>query len=144
MLGNAELVKKINPAPLWLSIKPYWKGLFKYPFILITRLRVILERCGIKNVDIKIVWWLCLLLITILFHSKHILDSDEGVILDGAWNLLNGKKLYIDFFEFITPGSFYIVLWAWKIFGASYWVAKFLSILIIFFSAVGLYKISNK
>jgi hypothetical protein len=64
--------------------------------------------------------------------------------LDGAWNLLNGRKLYIDFFEFITPGSFYIVLWVWKIFGVSYWIAKLLSILIIFFSAVGIYKISNK
>lgn len=90
------------------------------------------------------IWWLYLLLITLFFHSRHILDSDEGVILEGAWNLLNGRKLYIDFFEFVTPGSFYIVLWLWKIFGASYWVAKFFSILIIFFSAVGIYKISNK
>lgn len=99
---------------------------------------------GKRIITIQTIWWLNLFLITLFFHAKHILNSDEGVILEGAWNLLNGRNLYIDFFEFITPGSFYLVLWVWKIFGASYWIAKLLSILIIFFSAVGIYKISNK
>jgi hypothetical protein len=27
-----------------------------------------------------------------LTHSKHYIDIDEGHVLAGAWNLLNGKK----------------------------------------------------
>ncbi|RJQ35546.1 hypothetical protein C4566_00545 [Candidatus Parcubacteria bacterium] len=74
-------------------------------------------------------------------HSNHPLNSDEGIILDGAWNMLNGRKLYIDFFEIITPGSFFAIFLSWKIFGASYLVAKFISVFFVWLSVIGVYKI---
>ncbi len=35
--------------------------------------------------------------------------GDEGVILHGAARILEGRRLYADFFEFLPPGSFLIV-----------------------------------
>jgi len=90
----------------------------------------------------KYLYWTALFVFLLFFHSNHPLNTDEGVVLSGAWNLINNKELYIDFFEFITPCSFYLIFWAWKIFGAHYFIAKLLAILFIFFSSVGIYKIS--
>lgn len=89
-------------------------------------------------------WWLILFLVLGLFHFKHYADSDEGMVLEGAWNLINGRALYYDFFEFITPGSFYLIYWAWLIFGTHYFIAKLIAILFVFFSAIGVFKISEE
>ncbi|MBU1614849.1 hypothetical protein KJ693_05985 [bacterium] len=89
-------------------------------------------------------WWPFLILVLLLFHANHPFNSDEGIVLSGAWNLINGRKLYIDFFEFVAPGSFYLVFWAWKIFGVSYFVAKSLAIIIFFLILIGIYKISQE
>ena len=88
--------------------------------------------------------WLVLLLITIIFHSNHPLNSDEGIVLEGAWNLINHKELYIDFFEFVAPGSFYLIFFVWKIFGISYFAAKLISVMLLFLAAIGIYQISQQ
>ena len=92
---------------------------------------------------LTVVWWLFLLFILLLPNYSYYANSDEGVILAGAWNLLNGQKIFIDFFSFIPPGSFYFVYAIWRIFTPSYLLAKFLSLLLIYFSAVGTYFIAK-
>ncbi|PWB38859.1 MAG: hypothetical protein C3F02_02115 [Parcubacteria group bacterium] len=88
-------------------------------------------------------WWLPLLLLVLFGNSRHILDSDEGVILSGAWNIINERQIYTDFFSFTTPGTYYAVAGLWKLLGVSYWSAKVLSALFVFFSAVGLYRLGR-
>jgi hypothetical protein len=90
-----------------------------------------------------VVWLFALLAFTSFLHSSHLFDSDEGIVLAGAWNLTNGKAIYYDFFEFITPGSFYLVFWFWKLLGVNYWIAKGLAIISLFLSAIGIFKISR-
>lgn len=85
---------------------------------------------------------LCLALLAV-FHHSHVLDSDEGVVLNGAWNLLHHKTPYLDFFEFVAPGSFYVVYWTWLCLGASYWSAKLLSVAAIALGALGVYRIGQ-
>ncbi|MBL7058563.1 glycosyltransferase family 39 protein [Patescibacteria group bacterium] len=89
-------------------------------------------------------YWLSILLLLLIFHTNHpIIDSDEGVTLNGAWNLWNNKALYIDFFEFVPPGSLYLIFLIWKIFNsATYLLANLFAILCIFLSTVGIFKIS--
>ena len=82
-------------------------------------------------------------LFMLIFHSRHYINSDEGVILEGAWDLMNGRVLYFDFFEFVPPASFYAVFWIWKIFGVHYGAAKLIGLLAVFFSAIGIGKISR-
>lgn len=75
-------------------------------------------------------------------HARNALDSDEGVVLNGAWNLLHGRALYTDFFEFLAPGSFYLVLAAWKTFGSSFWVAKAVGLAALALAALGVYRLA--
>lgn len=95
-----------------------------------------------KN-NLKYLYWLVLFAILAFFHSSHTLNSDEGVILDGAWSLINGREIYTEAIHYITPGSFYLLFLVWKIFGASFLSAKLLSIFILFISAIGIKKISD-
>lgn len=92
----------------------------------------------------KISYFSLLLVLTLLLHSKYVLDVDEGVLLAGAWNLWNGRVIYLDFFEFVPPGAFYAVLFAWKIFGPDYLTAKILSIAVLYLSTLGVYKIARQ
>src|SRR5262245_43639633 len=57
--------------------------------------------------------------------------GDEGVLLHGAQRLLQGQRLYVDFFEFLPPGGFVIVTAWFSIAGVSIWSARLLAILTI-------------
>jgi hypothetical protein len=63
-------------------------------------------------------------------HSVFVL-SDEGMLLHGAERLLQGQRLYVDFFEFHPPGVFLIVAGWFGITGTSMWSARLLAILAI-------------
>lgn len=92
----------------------------------------------------EILGWGGLLCLAVFFNSNHIVSADEGVVLNGAWNLINHQGIYADFFEFIAPGSFYLLFAVWKIFGVSFWSAKALGIGFVFLGAIGLYKTSQQ
>ena len=96
--------------------------------------------------DKKLFWllWFLFGAVFIILNFKHPLNSDEGVILGGAWRLWNGEDLYLDFFEYIPPGSFYYIWGAWKIFGPFYWVARLASMVLVFLGGIGLYKICSR
>ena len=89
-------------------------------------------------------WWAALFFILLFFHIGYSNSSDDGVILEGAWNLINGRELYIDFFEFAPPGNFYFIFIIWKIFGVHYFAAKLSAIILFFFASIGIYKISQE
>ncbi len=96
-----------------------------------------------KNQLLNLLFFLLLLVLSFSLHSFIQNNSDEGIITAGAWSLFNGKELYVDFFEFIPPGSFYLLLFVWKIFGASFFSAKIFSIFILSLSAYGIFKCSK-
>lgn len=97
-----------------------------------------------KNKILFFCCWLVVLFFLLFFLAPlRLWNSDEGLLLAGAWDLLHGKDIYVNFFEFTPPGVFYLVFWAWKLFGASFLAAKILSIIALFLSAVGVYKIAS-
>ncbi|MDD4332604.1 MAG: hypothetical protein PHT51_00645 [Patescibacteria group bacterium] len=91
----------------------------------------------------KYLYFFLLFSLTAFIHAYNFFDSDEGAILAGSWEMINNKIPYTDFFAFIAPGSFYLIFWLWKIFGAKYLIAKTAAIIIIFFSAIGIFKINE-
>jgi hypothetical protein len=56
---------------------------------------------------------------------------DEGIFLLGAERLLQGDRLYADFFEFYPPGSFLITAGWLAMVGTSFWSVRCLAILVI-------------
>jgi hypothetical protein len=98
----------------------------------------------LNNYNLKIsLYYLLLLVLSIFFYYGHILNADEGVILNGSWNLFNNLNLYTDFFEIIPPGSFYLIYYGFKLFGPYYSVANIISLLLVWGSAIGIYKSLN-
>ena len=97
-----------------------------------------------KNKIFSCFYWFFVFIVLLLFHSSRQLNSDDGVILNGAWNMINGRHLYLDFFSFIPPASFYLVYIIWKIFGASFWSAQIVSVIIFYLAIIGVYRISQE
>lgn len=87
---------------------------------------------------------LALIALAVFFHADHFLNGDEGVVLNGAWNLFNGRRLYLDFFSFLPPLSFFLIFWFWEIVGVSFVSAKIFSIILLLLGALGLYKIATR
>lgn len=91
-----------------------------------------------------IVFWLLLSLFLFGLHwpSNHF-NSDNGLFLGGAWSLFNGQEIYRDFFSFTAPGSFYLILAIWRLFGVSYPLVLLISIFFLGLSAVLVFKLGN-
>lgn len=73
-----------------------------------------------------------------LSSLRHPIDSDEGVVLNGAWNLLLDRSPFIAAFEYIAPGSFYAVYAAWTLGAPTYFVARALAIAAAAIACLGL------
>ncbi len=52
------------------------------------------------------------------------MNPDEGIVLQGAARILRGEIPYRDFFSFYTPGSYYLLALAFKLFGDSLLVGR--------------------
>ena len=54
------------------------------------------------------------------FHmSRLVLNIDEGILLDAAERMAHGQRLYVDFFAYLAPGSFWLQELAFRIFGVT-------------------------
>lgn len=91
------------------------------------------------HMKLQTAYWATLFLLLAIVHSGHPLNSDEGMVLNGAWNLMNGREPYTDFFEIMTPGSFYVVYWLWELLGPHYFIAKALAVLSVFAACYGIF-----
>lgn len=89
------------------------------------------------------IWSLFFVITAFLLHFSHELNSDEGVILNGAWNLYNHQVLYKDFFEYIAPGFFYFIYFIFLLFSPSYLIAKVISILFLLITTLVFFKINR-
>ena len=99
---------------------------------------------GLRGDSLFFLFWLLIIVAAFYLFSDHLLDADEGSVLNPAWQLYGGKKLYVDFAEYIAPGSFYTIFSVFKIFGPSYFWAKIFSIIFWIISAVGVYLVAKK
>ncbi len=87
----------------------------------------------------------CALLLTVVLTRSSFLQSDEGYTLGAAWQLWNGRKMYVDFRLFVGPGSAYLVYWLWKLVGsASLLAARLLAVLFSLSSTVALYLLLRR
>ncbi len=56
----------------------------------------------------------------IWFHGNRLLSTlDEGILLESAQRMMQGKKLYVDFFGYMAPGSYWLEELVLRLFGVS-------------------------
>jgi hypothetical protein len=68
------------------------------------------------------------LFLTWLIGNRLVLVNDEGIYLDGAVRLLQGSRLYRDFFALTGPGTFWNLALLFRFFGVSLAAARVLVI----------------
>jgi hypothetical protein len=51
--------------------------------------------------------------------SRLVLNIDEGILLDASERMVHGQRLYVDFFAYLAPGSFWLQELAFRILGTS-------------------------
>src|SRR5438132_5753110 len=83
-----------------------------------TTLEIFVERVTPILVFLFSLTYLC------AFVRYSSLEPDEGILLQGGLRILDGQIPYRDFFSFYTPGSFYLLAGAFKVFGDSFVVAR--------------------
>lgn len=59
-----------------------------------------------------LLWWM-------FGHRLTLETNDEGIYLDAAERILHGQKPYVDFFGYMSPGSFWAQALAFRLFGIS-------------------------
>jgi len=85
-------------------------------------------------------FWIFIGAFVFFYYGDHLISPDEGFVLNEAWQIWAGKKMYGDFLEYITPGSGYAIFFIWKIFGGpSYLSAKIFAMLLWLMSASFIY-----
>jgi len=77
------------------------------------------------------------------FHVHHRLNSDEGSVLLSAWGIRLGRMPYIDDFQFITPGSGYLIAALWWVFGPHFVVAKAAGIVGILLTCLAIMRLTE-
>jgi hypothetical protein len=72
-----------------------------------------------------------LVLLWMFGHRLILGTSDEGIYLDAAERILHGQKPYVDFFGYMTPGSFWMQALAFRLFGVTLAAGRVLVILYV-------------
>ena len=89
--------------------------------------------------SISVVFWLAYLVAGFLLLWGRDFSADSGIALTGAWQISQGERLYRDFVQFHAPGTFYVLGFFFKLFGARYVVARSVSLGLILLSGYGLW-----
>lgn len=63
-------------------------------------------------------------LLCLLQGNLFVLTGDEGILLDPAQRLAQGARPYIDFFGYMSPGSYWIQAALFRIFGTSLFIGR--------------------
>ena len=86
-----------------------------------------LHRLRTANLALPVGLAACLICLPLLRQINSL--GDEGIWLDAADRLAGGKRLYVDFFEFLPPGSFLIVQAWFQLVGSSFAAVRGLAVL---------------
>src|SRR5277367_5310982 len=68
--------------------------------------------------------------ILLAFHGNRVVaTNDEGMILEPAQRMLSGARPYVDFFGYMSPGSYWLQAIVFRLFGISLWAGRLIVIL---------------
>ena len=82
-----------------------------------------------------------LLLLGIFGNRLILATNDEGIYLDAAERIIHGQKPYVDFFGYMSPGSFWMQALAFQLFGMTMTAGRVLVLLYVALEAALVYWI---
>jgi 4-amino-4-deoxy-L-arabinose transferase-like glycosyltransferase len=71
-----------------------------------------------------LVFFVVVALLAVLQGNRFVLTNDEGILLEPARQVASGQRPYVDFFGYMSPGSYWIQAAWFKILGVSLWAGR--------------------
>jgi 4-amino-4-deoxy-L-arabinose transferase-like glycosyltransferase len=63
-------------------------------------------------------------LLALLHGNRFVLTNDEGILLEPARQMAEGARPYVDFFGYMSPGSYWLQSSLFAVLGVSLWAAR--------------------
>ncbi len=63
-------------------------------------------------------------LLLLLNGNRFVLTNDEGILLEPARQMASGARPYVDFFGYMSPGSYWLQAALFRVLGVSLWAAR--------------------
>jgi len=61
--------------------------------------------------------------------QRVVMTNDEGIILESAQRMVSGARIYVDFFGYMSPGSYWLQALVFRFLGVSLWTGRLIVIL---------------
>src|SRR5579864_4538575 len=68
-------------------------------------------------------------LLLALHGQRMVLTNDEGIVLESAQRMAAGGRLYVDFFGYMSPGSYWLQALVFRLLGVALWTGRLIVIL---------------
>jgi 4-amino-4-deoxy-L-arabinose transferase-like glycosyltransferase len=68
-------------------------------------------------------------LLLALHGQRMVLTNDEGIVLESAQRMAAGGRIYVDFFGYMSPGSYWLQALVFRLFGLALWTGRLIVIL---------------
>ena len=79
------------------------------------------------------------------FHgNRFVVTLDEGIPLETAQRMLNGQRLYADFFGYMSPGSYWLQELMFRLFGLTFLAGRILPIFWCALQASLVYRLTSQ
>ena len=64
-----------------------------------------------------------------LHGQRMVMTNDEGIVLESAQRMAAGGRIYVDFFGYMSPGSYWLQALVFKLLGVALWTGRLIVIL---------------
>jgi 4-amino-4-deoxy-L-arabinose transferase-like glycosyltransferase len=61
--------------------------------------------------------------------QRMVMTNDEGIVLESAQRIASGGRIYVDFFGYMSPGSYWLQALVFKLLGVALWTGRLIVIL---------------
>lgn len=68
-------------------------------------------------------------LLLALHGQRMVFTNDEGIVLESAQRMAAGGRIYVDFFTYMSPGSYWLQELVFRLFGFALWTGRLIVIL---------------
>jgi 4-amino-4-deoxy-L-arabinose transferase-like glycosyltransferase len=68
-------------------------------------------------------------LLLAMHGQRMVMTNDEGIVLESARLIASGSRIYIDFFGYMSPGSYWLQALVFRLLGVALWTGRLIVIL---------------
>jgi 4-amino-4-deoxy-L-arabinose transferase-like glycosyltransferase len=83
-----------------------------------------------RNTKIAAVIFLSIAALLLALHGQRmVMTNDEGIVLESARLIASGSRIYVDFFGYMSPGSYWLQALVFRLLGVALWTGRLIVIL---------------